>query len=141
MDDRLLRTTLSVNAVLSGATGVGLASLAGVLDDPLGIPAPVLVLVGIGLLPWAVSLWWARSRETLLRREAVTAIVGDSAWVVASVAVLVLPTGLTPLGHWAVGITALAIADMAVLQAVGLGRLRDVGSVSPAPTGRRPVAP
>ena len=62
MDDRLLRTTLSANAVLSGATGVGLASLAGVLDDPLGIPAPVLVLVGVGLLPWAASLWWARSR-------------------------------------------------------------------------------
>lgn len=142
VDDRLLRSTLTANALLSGAAGVLLVALGGVLDEPLGIATGALRLVGVGLVPWAVSLWWARSRETLLRREAVTAIVGDTAWVVASVVVVVLaPAGLTALGQWVVGVTALAVGDLAVLQAVGLRRLAAEGRVSRVPTGRRPAAP
>lgn len=142
MDDRLLRSTLTANALLSGAAGVLLVALAAVLDEPLGITTPALLVVGVGLVPWAVSLWWARSRETLLRREVLTAIVGDTAWVVGSVVVVVLaPAGLTALGQWVVGVTALAVGDLAVLQAVGLRRLSATGRVRPAPTGRRPAAP
>lgn len=138
MDDRLLRTTMTVNALLSGATGAGIAALAGVLDAPLGIPAPILVGVGLALLPWSAALWWARSRDEILRRDARTAIAGDVAWVLASAIVLAAsPAGLTTAGHWAVGIVAAGVADAALLQALGLRRM--TRRVSRIPTGRRPA--
>ena len=142
MDDRLLRAALTTNALLSGVAGIGTAALAGMLDDLLGIPAPLLVAAGVALVPWSVALWWARSRETLLRREAVTAIAGDAVWVLASAIVLALsPGGLSTADHWAIGVTALAVGDLAAVQAIGLRRL-GAGAVSPTtPRGRRPAAP
>ena len=140
MNDHLLRTTLTANAVVSGLAGVGMAALAGLLSDPLGIPVPALVAVGLGLLPWATMLWWARSRDVLLRRDARTAIGGDVAWVLASVVVISLSPGeLTTAGQWVVGLMALGVADFALLQALGLRRLTS-GRVSPTPTGPRPAA-
>lgn len=139
MDDRLLRTTLTANALVSGAAAVAMIAMAGVLDEPLGIAAPVLVAVGAGLLPWAVMLWRARSRDVLLPRDAVTAIAGDVAWVLASLVVVATsPGGLTAAGQWVVGVMALGVADFAVLQAVGLRRMRS-RQVRPGPTGRRPA--
>lgn len=137
MDDRLLRTTLTVNAVFSGLAGAGTAVLAGVLSEPLGIPAPILVGVGIALLPYAALLWRFRSREVLRPVEAWIAIASDTAWVLASAVVLSLAV-VSPLGSWVIGIVALGVADFAVLQYLGVRRL--AGRVSPAPTGRRPVA-
>ena len=139
MNDHLLRTTLTANAVVSGLAGVGMTAFAGVLTEPLGIPVPALAAVGLGLLPWATMLWWARSRDVLLHREVRTAIAGDIAWVLASVVVITLSPGeLTTVGRWAVGVMALGVADFALLQAVGLRRAASVG-VSPAPTGPRPA--
>lgn len=142
MNDGLLRTTLTANAVLSGAAGLAAAALAGVLTEPLGIPAPLLVVVGLALVPWSTMLWWARSRTVLLRRDVVTAIAGDMAWVAGSAAVLALsPGNLTVAGHWVIGIMALGVADFAVLQAVGLRRMTTGEAVRSTPTGPRPTAP
>ena len=138
MDDRLLRITLTANAIVSGTTGIAVAALAGVLEDPLGIPAPLLVVVGLSLVPWSVALWWARSRDVLLRRDALTAIAGDVAWVLGSAVVLVAsPADLTTAGHWAVGIVAAGVAEAAFLQAVGVRRLS--GRRLTRPTGRQPA--
>jgi hypothetical protein len=49
-DRRLLRRSLLLDAVASGAMGVLLAAGGALLDDPLGIPAAVLVPVGGFLL-------------------------------------------------------------------------------------------
>lgn len=140
MDDRLLRTTLTANAAFSGLAGVATVVLAGQLSTPLGVPTVVLVVVGLGLLPWTALLWRARSRPTLRRPEALVAIAGDTAWVVASVVVVALsPGGLTPLGHWVIGVVALGVADFAALQVLGLRRLAPDRVVSRSPTDRPPA--
>lgn len=140
--DRLLRTTLTVNAAFSGLAGLGTSALSGALADPLGIPQAVLVVVGLGLVPYAIMLRRFATGADLRASQAWIAIGADLAWVVASVAVLaVSPGGLTTLGHWVIGIVALGVADFALLQWMGVRRLDRGVTVSPAPTGRQPVAP
>lgn len=140
--DRLLRTTLTVNAAVSGVAGVATAALSGVLADPLGIPQPVLLAVGLALLPFVALLWRFGNAEDLGPRHARVAITGDIAWVLASVVVLAAsPSGLTTLGHWVIGIVALGVADFAVLEWVGVRRLDRDAAVSSTPRGRQPVAP
>ena len=72
--------------------GLGLAAFAGPVADNAGTALPELILrvVGLGLLPWAAfNLWIARQPQ--LPAAAVTLnIVGDTAWVLASLAVLML---------------------------------------------------
>lgn len=140
--DHLLRTTLAVNAVVSGIAGVATAALSGVLSDPLGIPQPVLLVVGLALLPFVALLWRFSRADDLGARHARVAITGDVAWVLASVVVLaVSPSGLTTLGHWVVGIVAFGVADFAVLEWMGVRRLDRGVAVSSSPRGRQPVAP
>lgn len=142
-DDRLLRNTLTANAAFSGLTGLATAVLSGALADPLGIPQPILVVVGLGLVPYALLLRRFATDAQLRGQQAWIAIGADLAWVGASVLVLaVSPGSLTTLGHWVIGIVALGVADFAVLQWVGVRRLGTGDApVSPTPRGRQPVVP
>lgn len=141
--DRLLRTTLTVNAAFSGLAGLATAALSGVLSGPLGIPRGVLVVVGLCLVPYAVMLRRFATDARLRTGQAWVAIVADLAWVLASVVVLALsPAGLTAPGHWVVGLVALGVGDFAVLQWLGVRRLTaGARPVSSTPRGRQPAAP
>ncbi len=141
--DRLLRTTLTANAAFSGLAGLGTAALSGVLAAPLGIPQVVLVVVGLGLVPYAIMLRRFATDADLRAWQAWVAIAADLAWVVASGAVLAIsPASLTTLGHWVVGVVALGVGDFALLQWVGVRRLPDgTARLSSTPRGRQPAAP
>ncbi len=123
--DATLRTALWANAVFSALSGAVLAAGSGVLGPWLGIPPAVLVGVGLALLPWAFLLHRNAGRPEPSRAEARLAVAGDVMWVLGSVAVLVLdPLGLTAAGKVAVVVVALMVADFAIWQSIGLGRLR-----------------
>lgn len=141
--DRLLRTTLTANAAFSGLAGLVTAALSGVLAEPLGIPRAVLVVVGLGLVPYALMLRRFAADTALGPAQARIAIGADLAWVVASIAVLaVSPASLTTLGHWVIGVVALGVGDFAALQWVGMRRLPDGATgLSSTPRGRQPAAP
>lgn len=140
--DHLLRTTLTVNAVVSGLAGIATAAFSGLLAEPLGIPWPVLLVVGLALLPFVALLWRFARAEDLGPRQAHVAITGDVAWVLASAVVLaVSPSGLTTLGHWVIAVVAVGVADFALLEWMGARRLDHRTAVRPTPTGRQPVAP
>lgn len=121
----LLRRALQGNAVFSSLSAIGSFAGAGWLSTHIGAPISVLIALGAGLLAYAAWLLFQATRPQLDRRAAWAAIIADELWVIAS-AVLVL-TGwpdLTTTGGWVVGIVALLVADFAVLQYVGLRRLR-----------------
>jgi hypothetical protein len=64
-------------------------------------------------------------RTPIHEPEARLAVGADIAWVVGSVALVAFdPLGLTLAGRVAVIVIALCVADFALLQALGLGRLR-----------------
>jgi len=119
----LLRLTLKVDAIASGALGLLMALAAQPLGELFGLPFVLLLVAGIGLLPLALALYWM-SNQTVLSRTGVWAVITLNAlWVVESVALLV--TGYvqpTALGYAFVIGQALVVLLLAELEFFGLRR-------------------
>lgn len=132
MDDRLLRTTLTVNAGISAVWGLAAATGAGVLAEPLGLPAPAMIVAGVVTLVAAGLFWRFRSRDRLRPVEGWVATIGDLVFGTALVVAAVATPDVTGLGRWVVAISGLAVLDLAVIEWVGVRRL---ARPSPQPAG------
>jgi len=130
--DRLLRRTLWSNAVFSVISGAVLVAFATpfarlATEAPvslLGLDlAIVFELLGVGVIAFGALCGWAASREALPRGLAQVIFIADIAWVVASALVLMLPAAWTGIGIAGIVVVALVVADLAVLEYVGLRRL------------------
>jgi hypothetical protein len=119
----LLRFALLADALASGAMGVLMAAGAGVLAPLLGLPLPLLLWAGLPLIPFALFVGWAGTREQPPTGAAWAIVIVNLAWVAGSVVLLaVLPQAPTILGYAFVIAQALAVLVLAVLQWAGLGR-------------------
>ena len=130
--DRLLRRTLWGNAVFSVASGAGLAIFAGpfaraAAHAPVEVAgldlAIVLDLLGLGVIAFGALCAWVASRETLPEGWARVIFAADLAWVAGSVLVLALPATWTTAGIVGIVVLALIVADLAILEYLGLRRL------------------
>ena len=130
--DRLLRRTLWGNAVfsvISGAVLVAFATPFALLatEAPVSVMgldlALVFELLGLGVVAFGAICAWAASRETLPRSWAQVIFAADIAWVAASALVLVLPASWTTAGIAGIVVVALIVADIAILEYLGLRRL------------------
>ncbi|HEY2872931.1 MAG TPA: hypothetical protein VGJ56_13500 [Reyranella sp.] len=134
--DRLLRRTLWGNAVFSVISGIVLVAFAGpfaalATDEPLSVGslelATVFELLGLGVVAFGAIAGWAASRETLPRGWAQAVFVADVAWVAGSALVLLLPApwsaSWSTIGIAGIVVVALIVADIAVLEYLGLRRL------------------
>ena len=119
-----LRNVLLADAIVSGATGALMALAAGILEPVLQVPATLLRIAGLALLPYAAFVAMLARRD-VLPRGAVWAVVACNAlWAVDCVALLF--TGLiypSVLGVAFVVMQAVVVAAFAELQVVGLRRL------------------
>jgi hypothetical protein len=123
--DRLLRRSLNLDAVASGGLGLLLAAAGSLLDEPLGIPASVLVPVGVFLVAYAAALWFVGSRPRVSRPAVWVVVVGNLLWVAASVVAAIAGWwSPTPVGTAFVLAQAAAVALFAELQFTGLRRAR-----------------
>ena len=66
---------------------------------------------------------WVASRETLPQAWARVIFAADIAWVAGSALVLLLPASWTTAGIAGIVVVALVVADLAVLEYLGLRRL------------------
>ena len=130
--DRLLRRTLWGNAVfsvVSGAVGAAFATplAAWATHAPLSVGgldlAIVFELLGGGVVLFGVICGWVASRETLPQGWARMIFAADIAWVAASALVLMLPASWTTAGIAGIVVVALIVADIAILEYLGLRRL------------------
>jgi hypothetical protein len=130
--DRLLRRTLWGNAVFSVISGAGLAFFAGpfargAAHTPLevaGLDLPLIFeLLGLGVIAFGVLCAWVASRPTLPQGLARLIFAADLAWVAGSVLVLALPAAWTTAGIAGIVVVALIVADLAILEYLGLRRL------------------
>lgn len=130
--DRLLRRTLWGNAVFSIVSGAVLAMFAApfaqaAAHTPVSVMgldlAVAFELLGVGVVAFGALCAWVASREILPQAWARAVFAADLAWVAGSVLVLALPVSWTSVGI--VGIVALAVivADLAILEYLGLRRL------------------
>ncbi|CAM5221744.1 hypothetical protein ARD30_08080 [Bosea thiooxidans] len=119
----LLRNALALDAAACAGMGLLLATAAGPLAAPLGLPEALLRGAGLLLLPCAALLGFLASRKAL-PRLAVYAVIGiNLVWIVDSLAILLLgwfaPTGL---GIAFVLAQAAAVAIVTELEVLGLRR-------------------
>ena len=132
LSDRLLRRTLWGNAVFSVISGTLLAVFAGPFAsvaahapvEVMGLDlAVVLDLLGLGVIAFGALCAWVASRNTLPLAWARVIFAADLAWVAGSVLVLALPAAWTTAGMAGIVVVALIVADLAVLEYLGLRRL------------------
>ena len=130
--DRLLRRTLWGNAAFSVVSGATLAVLAGpfaraATDAPvsvLGLDLAILFeLLGVGVVAFGALCAWIASRPELPQGLARFIFAADLAWVAGSVLVLALPASWTTAGIAGIVVLALIVADLAILEYLGLRKM------------------
>jgi hypothetical protein len=118
-----LRFALLGDAAASGATGLLMAAAAGPLSGVLGLPKPLLLGVGLVLLPYAAFVGWLGLKPQVPTALVWAVIVANAVWALDSLLLLlsgwVQPTGL---GMAFVIAQAVVVALFAELQFVGLRR-------------------
>jgi hypothetical protein len=123
-DTSFLRRSLQLDGVASGLCGVLLLAGGGPVSTLMGLAgAGIARMVGALLVLYAAALLWSGARARVSRGGALTAVVLNAAWVAGSAA-LILAGPLTALGNLAVAAVAAAVLLFAILEAVGLTRLR-----------------
>jgi hypothetical protein len=119
-----LRRVLLADAATSAAAGLLMLLGAGLVADPLGLPAALLRGAGLALLPFAACVGFLGLRGGISRPAVRAVILLNALWVAASLVLLlggwVAPTAL---GYAFVIAQAAAVALLAELQYVGLRRL------------------
>ncbi|WP_395710250.1 hypothetical protein [Reyranella sp.] len=129
--DKLLRRTLWGNAVFSIASGAILAIFAGPFAGAaahasvtlLGLDfVIVLELLGVGVIGFGALCAWVASRPALPQGWARVIFAADIAWVAGSALVLLVPSWTTA-GIAGIVVVALIVADLAILEYLGLRRL------------------
>jgi uncharacterized membrane protein HdeD (DUF308 family) len=130
--DRLLRRTLWGNAAFSVVSGAILAIFAGPFArlaaqapvSVLGLDlATIFVLLGVGVIAFGALCAWVASRDPLPEGWARMIFAADLAWVAASVLVLAIPATWSVAGFVGIAAVALIVADLAILEYLGLRRL------------------
>lgn len=112
-----LRRVLQLDAAATGATGLLLLGATSLLHDLLNLPVALMIYAGTFCVAWAATLGFASMRSQLSRGFVWTIIVGNVAWVVGSVALLVSGyVSPTWLGYAFVIAQALAVDIFAGLQ-------------------------
>jgi hypothetical protein len=121
-----LRRSLQLDGIASGLCGVLLVVAASSISAVIGLAEPGIArVVGALLVVYAAALLWNGERATVSRAEAVAAVVLNAGWVIGS-AVVILAGPLTLIGNLAVAALAAAVLLFAVLEVVGLTRLREI---------------
>ncbi|MCW7539249.1 hypothetical protein OOT46_15500 [Aquabacterium sp. A7-Y] len=125
-----LRRVLAADALLSGASGLLMTAGAAFLAPRLGLPAELLGVAGLSLLPFAAALAWLATRRQLPRAALWALVAYNTLWVLDSA--LLLAGGWfepTWLGQAFVVLQALVVAVLAELQVVGLRRAQAAAPV------------
>jgi hypothetical protein len=122
---KTLKNVMLINAISSGATGLGLIAFAGLIAGlfETSMTGP-FVEVGAFLLAFAILVFSVSRGNPVNTRAVRLVIVLDTLWVIASlVIVLFQPFAISMLGYIAIAAVALWVAAMAYLQSAGLKQL------------------
>ncbi len=130
---QLLRMALMGNALFSTISGLALILAGQRVVRLLGLPKAVnLLTMGIGLLAFAVTLVIFARKNPIKVSDAWIAILLDLAWVIGSYPLLfVVPFSTT--GKWIVGMVAEVVMLFALVQWLGIRRIRK-GNMVPEPS-------
>lgn len=116
-----LAWVLRANAAFCALCGLDLILLASFIAPELGVSPLILQIAGGALVVYALFPWRVSTHPTRSLVLAVTSL--DVLWVVASAAILAIPTSITMIGAICIEAIALVTAIFAALQYLGWRRL------------------
>lgn len=124
-----LKRALYANAIFSGISGLDFIIFSNRITEFLGWSTTWLIpAIGIGLILFAVYIVMVARKATPNASQVKSIIASDIAWIILSCVIIFLPTtnllGLTNGGKWAVAILADIVLVFAILQFLGLRRLK-----------------
>ncbi|MFC4374421.1 hypothetical protein ACFO5K_09920 [Nocardia halotolerans] len=121
--ENLLRLSLRLDAVVTGANGLAYLALAVPLQRLLGLDTGAALVIGAFLTAYGLAVAVIGFRSPVNRPAAAAVALGNTAWVLASlIAVATGALGLTTAGAvWAV-LQAGVVGGFAALQYLGLRR-------------------
>lgn len=117
----LLRRALLADAVFSGVAALGFTFGAGAFASLFNLPETLLRETGLFLIAYAALVGWLASRGAVPTALVLLVVVGNAAWTLASIALL-LSGAVAPnlLGVVMVVAQAIATGVFAELQFIGL---------------------
>jgi hypothetical protein len=119
-----LKKALTGNAVFSVVSGAAILFANRWLVEFLGLPEKVsLAILGVSLIGYAVLLWLNAHRPKIKITEAWVAVIMDVIWVVGSYS-LILAVPFSVVGKWVVALVAELVLAFAVLQWLGIRKIR-----------------
>jgi hypothetical protein len=129
---QLLRRALLANSLFSTISGLVLVIAQRWVVRLLGLPETInLITLGISLLLFAAILVVFARKKPIKLLDAWIAVILDAVWVLGSYPLLfVVPFSTS--GKWVVGIVAEVVMVFALVQWLGIRRIRK-GSVLPEP--------
>jgi hypothetical protein len=118
----LLRTTLRLDAAMSGAMGIALVAAAGPIAAATALPAPLLFACGVFFAAYAALLAWCAARADQPRWLVWLLAGGNAVWAVECAAAPLL--GLVSPNGWGIAFLAVQAVAVAVFAQMYLTALR-----------------
>ncbi len=117
-----LTTTMQINAITSGATGLGLIAAAAPIAGLFGVTQTMpFIATGIFLVLFSIYVFAVSKGKPVNPAGVRFVIIMDVLWVLASViAIIALFPLISGIGSIAIGAVAVWVAGMAYLQSAGL---------------------
>lgn len=129
---QLLKMALLANASFSTISGLVLFFAQRGVVRLLGLPETInLISLGISLLVFAAILMIFARKKPIKLLDAWIAVILDAVWVIGSYPLLFMVSFSTS-GKWVVGIVAEVVMVFALMQWLGIRRIRK-GNVLPEP--------
>ncbi|QOZ08613.1 hypothetical protein [Bradyrhizobium sp. CCBAU 51765] len=122
-----LRRALLADAIFSGIAALGFTFAAGAFATLFNLPGALLLEAGLFLIAYTALVGWLASRASVPRLLVLLVVVGNAAWTVGSIALL-LSGAVSPnlAGELMVVAQAIATGVFAELQYVGLRKSASV---------------
>src|SRR6202790_4508338 len=116
-----LRRAIQADAIFSGVSALLLTFDAGALAPLLDLPEELLRETGLFLIAYTALVGWLATRQSMPKLLGVIVIAGNTAWTIASIALL-FSSAVTPnlLGQIFIAAQAVVPGALAELQYIGL---------------------
>jgi NADH:ubiquinone oxidoreductase subunit 6 (subunit J) len=120
-----LRHILNANAMFSATSGLFFVLAANPLAEFLGVAPPMMYLLAIVMFGYAALIAFNTYRPEISRGFTLFTVIGDLAWVLVSILLLLLPSpALSSDAKWAIGVTAICVDIFATLQFLEWRKMR-----------------
>ena len=121
----LLRTSLRLDAVVTGINGIAYLALAGPLESLLGLDTNIGIPIGVFLTLYGIVVAALGMAKTINTKAATVIVAGNTAWVVLSVVALAEGAlDLNLVGSVWTLMQAVTVGAFAALQYLGLRKAR-----------------